>query len=58
MNPALTGSSAIWHFEGSNLIEICDGITFDFYTGLPHIQSKRIFGVPWSISQSLLLNGK
>ena len=35
MSPALSGSSAIRHFEGSNAIEIRDGITFDFYTGLP-----------------------
>ena len=37
MSPTLNGSSAIWHFEGSDTIEICNGITFDFYTGLPHI---------------------
>ena len=36
MSSALNGSSAIRHFEGSDVIEICDGITFDFYTGLPH----------------------
>ena len=41
MSPALNGSSAIWRFEGSDVIEIHDGIrdriTFDFYTGLPHV---------------------
>ena len=37
MSPALNGSSAIWRFEGSDAIEIHAGITFDFYTGLPHI---------------------
>ena len=37
MSPTLNGSSAIWRFKGSNAIEICDGITFDFYTGLPHV---------------------
>ena len=37
MSPALNGSSAIQRFERSNAIEICNGITFDFYTGLPHI---------------------
>ena len=36
MSPALNGSSAI-RFEGSDAIEICDGITFDFYMGLPHM---------------------
>ena len=37
MSSALNGSSAIWRFEGSDAIEIRDGITFDFYTGLPHV---------------------
>ena len=37
------GSSAIWRFEGNDAIEIHDGIlTFDFYTGLPHV----IFNIP------------
>ena len=38
MNPTLNGSSVIWHFKRSNAIEIRDGITFDFYMGLPHTQ--------------------
>ena len=42
MSPALNGSSAIRRFEGSDAIEIRDGITFDFYTGLPHILSNAI----------------
>ena len=37
MSPAPTGSSAIQCFEGSDAIEIDDGITFGFYTGLPHM---------------------
>ena len=37
MSPTLNGSSAIQHFEGSDAIEIRDGITFDFYTGLPQL---------------------
>ena len=37
MSPTLNGSSAIRRFEGSDAIKICDGITFDFYTGLPHM---------------------
>ena len=35
--PPLNGSSAIWRFKHSNAIEVHDGITFDFYTGLPHM---------------------
>ena len=42
MSPALNGSSAIRHFEGSDAIEIRDGITFDFYTGLPHLFVTRL----------------
>ena len=37
LSPALNGSLDIQHFKRSNAIEIRDGITFDFYTGLPHI---------------------
>ena len=37
MSPTLSGSSAIRRFEGNGTIEIHDGITFEFYTGLPHI---------------------
>ena len=36
MSHALNGRSAIQRFEGNDAIEICDGITFDFYTRLPH----------------------
>ena len=28
-------------FKRSDAIEICDGITFDFYTGLPHVYVAR-----------------
>ena len=38
MSPALNGSSAIWRFKHSNVIEIHGGITFDFYMGLPHME--------------------
>ena len=41
MSPALNGSSAIRRFEGSDAIEIHNGITFDFYTGLPHIYAHN-----------------
>ena len=37
MSPVLNGSSAIRRFEGNDAIEIRDGITFNLYTGLPHI---------------------
>ena len=37
MSPDLNGSSAIRHFKHNNVIEIHDGITFDFYTGLPRL---------------------
>ena len=39
MSPALNGSSVIRRFEGSDAIEVRDGITFDFYTGLPHMDA-------------------
>ena len=34
---SLSGSSPIRRFEGNDAIKIRDGITFEFYTGLPHI---------------------
>ena len=37
MSLALNRSSAIRRFEGSDAIKIRDGITFNFYTGLPHM---------------------
>ena len=37
MSPALNGSSAIRHFKHSNANEICNRITLDFYTVLPHM---------------------
>ena len=37
MSSALNRSSAIRRFEGRDAIEIRDGTTFDFYTGLPHM---------------------
>ena len=40
MSLALNGSSAIQHFEGSDAIGIHDGITFDFYMGLPQSSLK------------------
>ena len=42
MSPALNRSSAIRRFEDSDAIEIRDGITFEFYTGLPHMQQTRL----------------
>ena len=42
MSPALNGSSVIRCFEGNEVIEICDGITFDFYTGLPDMYTVSV----------------
>ena len=38
-NPALNGGSVIRCFKHCNVIKIHDRITFDFYTGLPHMES-------------------
>ena len=37
LSPALNGRSEIRRFERSDAIEICNGIIFDFYTGLPRV---------------------
>ena len=41
MNPCLHGSSAIRHFELSDVIEIRNRIIFDLYMGLPHVLVDR-----------------
>ena len=41
LSPALNGRSALQRFECSNAIEIHDGITFNFYTRLPHMHNKK-----------------
>ena len=57
MTPALNESSAIQRFEGSDAIEIRDGITFDFYTGLPHIMldlfSHTLLVAPWYVRKNI-----
>ena len=46
MNPALNGSSVLECFEHGNVMEICNGIMFDFYPGLPHIYCMNsLFGI-------------
>ena len=53
MSPALNGSSAIRRFKCSNAIEIRDGITFDFYTGLPHVANTEYMhtqNIPFVVS--------
>ena len=41
MRPALNGSSALQHFKHSNAVELCNGITFNFYVGLSHLLPQR-----------------
>ena len=38
MSPTLSGSSVLWHVKLGDALEICDGIIFNFYPGLPHMQ--------------------
>ena len=45
MSPTLNGSSAIRRFEGNDAIEIRNGITFEFYTGLPHMYIHWEYGL-------------
>ena len=40
ISPTLNRSSALQHFERSNVVEIRNGMMFDFYTGLPHMQKR------------------
>ena len=52
-SPALNGSSAVRRFEDNDAIEIRDGITFDFYTGLPHILPSEGIYYLWMSSQGI-----
>ena len=51
MSPTLNGSSTIRRFKRSDVIEIRDGITFDFYMGLPHMllhsQDTNLINIGW-----------
>ena len=40
MSPTLNGSSVLQRFEHGNIVEICNGIMFDFYLGLPHMHME------------------
>ena len=42
MGPTPNGSSALQRFERGNALEIRNGIMFDFYPGLPHIQFREL----------------
>ena len=37
MSPTLNGSAALQHFEHDKTVEICNGMMFDFYPGLPQM---------------------
>ena len=39
MSPTLNGSSALLCVKLGDALEICEGIIFDFYLGLPHLPS-------------------
>ena len=41
-SPSLHGSYVLECFEHSNAIEMCNGITFNFYPELPHMASKAV----------------
>ena len=48
MCPTPNGSSALQRFTRRNALEIRNGIMFDFYLGLPHIDDTKIY---WLITQ-------
>ena len=50
--PALNGSSMLERFKRSNASEIHNGIMFDFYLGLPHIE--YINYVTWDYTAELI----
>ena len=51
MSPALSKSLAVHHVKLSDVLEIRDGIRFEFHPGLPHTEIEYII---LSASQSLM----
>ena len=49
-------SSVVQHFESGNAIEIRNGIMFDFYSGLPHIQNKVNIWLTFNKRESVILD--
>ena len=45
MSPAHNGSTALQHFELGSVTAMCNGIMFDFYPGLPHINTNMLMYV-------------
>ena len=43
MNPAASGSLALQHVKLGDALEIRNGITFEFYVGLPHNELSTSF---------------
>lgn len=41
ISPTHNGNTALQHFKRDNVIEICNETTFDFYPGLPHMQTSE-----------------
>ena len=56
MSPTLDKSSAIRRFEPSDAIEICNGMFFNFYTGLPQILLRHVFRVHHWVWRAIALN--
>ena len=65
MSPTLSGSLALYHIKLGDALELCNGIIFDFYSGLPHLSMQRClvvtFGevlhkhcLPWGYASQIL----
>ena len=48
MSPTLSGSLALYHIKLGDALELCNGIIFDFYSGLPHLCMQRCLVVTFS----------
>ena len=50
MNPTHNGSTALLRFERSTMIEIRNGVMFNFYLGLPHVCTFALTTTPSSLA--------
>ena len=46
MSPTLNGSLALRCFKYGNAVQLCNGIMFDFHSGLPHVHVQLIALIP------------
>ena len=58
MSPTPSGSLALQHFKLGDVLEIRDGIIFEFYPGLPHTLLAGLLDVVWCTASTYICKKK